>query len=78
MIGAGPAQARRAISGPLTPVTRDLSRSLADTPRRTSGDITARTAQLPKLTVRFFGASGGASGSRMDREVQERPLSVPG
>jgi hypothetical protein len=27
---------------------------------------------------RFFIASGGASGSRMDREVQEQPLSVSG
>ena len=31
---------RRAISGPLTPVTSGLSRSLADTPPRRSGHVT--------------------------------------
>ncbi len=42
----------RAISGPLTPVTRGLSRSLADTPNRRSGHVEAETAQIPKLIAR--------------------------
>jgi hypothetical protein len=36
----GRAPARRAISGPLTPLTGGLSRSLADTPLRRSGHAT--------------------------------------
>ena len=39
-INAGRTTTRRAISVPLTPVTRGLSRSLADTPARRSGGIT--------------------------------------
>jgi hypothetical protein len=39
-ISAGRTADRRAISGPLTPVTSGLSRSLADTPRRRSGHVT--------------------------------------
>ena len=39
-ISAGRTTVRRAISGPLTPVTSGLSRSLADTPRRRSGHAT--------------------------------------
>ena len=39
-ISAGWTAARRAISGPLTPVTRGLSRSSADTPPRRSGHVT--------------------------------------
>jgi hypothetical protein len=35
-----PGRGRRAISGPLTPVTRGLSRSLADTQPRRSGHVT--------------------------------------
>ncbi len=50
--GAGDARRRRAISVPLTPVTRGLSRSLADTPHRRSGRSTDRIAQIPKLIVR--------------------------
>jgi hypothetical protein len=45
-------QDRRAISGPLTPVTSGLSRSLADTSQRRSGRTTARIAQIPKLIAR--------------------------
>jgi len=32
----------------------------------------------PLATVRLSYASGGASGSRMDREAQDRMLPVPG
>jgi len=39
-IGAGRTAVRRAISGPLTPVTSGLSRSLADTPPCRSGHVT--------------------------------------
>ena len=39
-IGEGRTAIRRAISGPLTPVTSGLSRSLADTPPRRSGRVT--------------------------------------
>jgi hypothetical protein len=39
----------RAISGPLTPVTRGVSRSLTDSPRCRSGRMAARIAQIPKL-----------------------------
>jgi hypothetical protein len=39
-ISAGRIAIRRAISGPLTPVKRGLSRSLADTPPRRSGHVT--------------------------------------
>ena len=46
-----------------------LSRSLTDSPFRRSAGVEARTGQLPKLTVRLSFASGGASGSRMDRDV---------
>jgi hypothetical protein len=49
---AGSGEARRAISVPLTPVTRGLSRSLADTPPRRSGPVAGRMAQIPKLIVR--------------------------
>ena len=35
-----PDEGRRAISGPLTPVTKGLSRSLADSPPRRSGHVT--------------------------------------
>jgi len=45
-------QDRQAISGPLTPVTRGLSRSLTDSRSRRSGRVAARTAQIPKLIVR--------------------------
>jgi hypothetical protein len=37
-----------------------------------------KSTPILKLTVPVFDASGGASGSRMDREVQEQPLSVSG
>ena len=42
-------------------------------------DASWQIVENPKMPVcaRIF-ASGGASGSRMDREVQERPLSVFG
>jgi len=47
-------QDRRAISGPLTPVTSGLSRSLTDSPSCRSGRIAARTAQIPKLIPRVL------------------------
>jgi hypothetical protein len=50
---AGQAHGGRAISGPLTPVTSGLSRSLAGTLHRRSGHVQARIAQIPKLTVRL-------------------------
>jgi hypothetical protein len=40
------------IVGPLTPVNRGYSRSLADTPPRRSGRIRAEIDQLPKLIAR--------------------------
>jgi hypothetical protein len=43
---------RRAISGPLTPGTKGLSRTLTDSPPCSSDAIEARMAQLPKLIVR--------------------------
>jgi hypothetical protein len=52
LLDAGQAKIRRAISGPLTPVTRGLSRSLRGSPSRMSGGIAARRAQIPKLIVR--------------------------
>ena len=51
-ISTGETAVRHAISVPLTPVTRGLSRSLADTPQRRSGRTAARIAQIPKLMVR--------------------------
>ena len=59
-------QASRAISGPLTPVTKGVSRSLADRPRRWSGGIRRRTVQIPKLTVWLLSASDGLA---TDREL---------
>ena len=50
-ICASKTQDRRPVSGPLTPVTRGLSRSLADRPPRRSGRVEAWTAKIPKLTV---------------------------
>jgi hypothetical protein len=44
--------ARRAISGPLTPVIRGRSRSLTAMPRPRSAGAAGRTAQIPKLIVR--------------------------
>ena len=49
----------RAISGPLTPAKRGLSRSLTDGLLRRSSSAETRIAQIPKLTVRPFIASGG-------------------
>jgi hypothetical protein len=51
-VRAGQRPPNRAISVPLTPVIRGYSRSLADPLRRRSGRISARTGQIPKLTVR--------------------------
>ena len=47
-----PDEGRRAISGPLTSVTKGLSRSPADSLPRRSARIAVQTAQIPKLTVR--------------------------
>jgi hypothetical protein len=46
------AQGRRAISGSSAPVKSGPSRSLTDSPPRSSGGMAARTAQIPKLIVR--------------------------
>jgi hypothetical protein len=46
---------RRAISGPLTPANRGLSRSLTDGLVRRSGSVETRMAQIPKMTVRVPG-----------------------
>jgi hypothetical protein len=46
--------------------------------RRRSHSTTALMGVIPKLTVRLAFASSGASGSTMDREGQERPLSAFG
>ena len=54
LIGTGQGQNRRAISGPLNPVTSGLSRSLADTPPRWSGHVTGpdgTDSQADKSTV---------------------------
>ena len=45
---------RRAISGPLTPANRGLSRSLTDGLVRRSSRVETRMAQIPKLTVRTW------------------------
>ena len=54
----------RAISVPLTPVRKGLSRSLAATPHRRSGQTQARTVPIPKLTVpvRFPSPAPGPAG----------------
>ena len=48
-MSVGRTTVHRAISVPLTPVTKGLSRSLADTPNRRSGHVEAGTAQIPEL-----------------------------
>jgi hypothetical protein len=61
---------RRAISGPLTPVKRGLSRSLTDSPALRSNPITARKAQIPKLMVRISaGEAEWQSGVAADVDV---------
>ena len=50
-ISAGRTTVRRAISVPLTPVTKGLSRTFTDGPSRRSGGMAAQTAQIPKLTA---------------------------
>jgi len=47
------AKSRGPISVPLTPVTRGLSWTLADSPSRRSDDVGARTVQIPKLIACF-------------------------
>jgi hypothetical protein len=61
-VWAGPTNGRRAISGPLTPVTSGLLRSLADTLRRRPDLLEARTAQIPKLIMRLRFPSPAPSG----------------
>ena len=58
-ISAEWAGVHRAISVPLAPVTRGLSRSLTGTPQRSSGRTAARIAQIPKLTVRKWSTATG-------------------
>ncbi len=48
-------QDRWAIGGPLDSVARGLPRSGADTHISRSGRLTARSCQIPKLTVRASG-----------------------
>ena len=45
--------------------------------RGNTSDVKAWVVQITKPTLRLSFSSGGASGSRMDLEVQERPPSVP-
>jgi len=45
------AEAGPRFGAPLTPVTRALSRSLADTSHHRSSRLEAETAQIPKLIV---------------------------
>jgi hypothetical protein len=43
---------RRAMNGPLAPVIKGVSRSLADSLSRWSGTVSGQMAQIPSLTVR--------------------------
>jgi hypothetical protein len=69
---------RRAISVQLATIDWGQPRLLQSTRTGRSAAHTGEATLLPKLTVLLLRASGGASGSRMDREVQEGSLSVLG
>jgi hypothetical protein len=60
---AGQQSPRRAISVPLTPVIKGVSRSLTGGSRRWSGGVSGQTVQIPKLTVRLRAAEGTVSGT---------------
>ena len=69
MIGAGRTAVRRAISGPLTPVKKGLSRSLADSPSRRSGHATG-----PDGTASQADSAGSIPVTRSTVQVQVRGL----
>ena len=64
---------RRAISGPLTPANRGLSRSLTDGLVRRSSSVETRMAQIPKLTVRVRFPSPAPGVVSPAPAVQARP-----
>ena len=66
-----PDPGRRAISGPLTPVTSGLTRSLADTPSRRSGHVTG-----PDGTASQADSAGSIPVTRSTLKVQVRGLAV--
>ena len=68
-ISAGQVKDRRAISGPLAPVTKGLSRTFRGSPSRRSSHMTARTAQIPKLIVQLGEIGLAAEGVRVERRV---------
>jgi hypothetical protein len=68
---AGRTAVRRAISGPLTPVTRGLSRSLADTLLRRSGHVTG-----PDGTDSQADSAGSIPVTRSTLKAQVRGLTV--
>jgi hypothetical protein len=61
---------RRAINVPLTMVKSGAGRPRPGTQVGSSDTMTACFVQIPKLMVQLLIASGGASGSRMDRECK--------
>ena len=68
---------RRAISVPLTPVTKGLSRSPTGSPPRSSGYLTARMAQIPKLIVRVrFPSPAPTEKSQFRGPICERSASL--
>jgi hypothetical protein len=78
LVGGGSAPAGRAISVPLTPVIKGVSRSLAVGSRRRSGCVSAQTVQIPKLTVRVRFPSSAPSvhheeGRQFVRQRQQAP-----
>ena len=68
-ISPGRAPARRAISGPLTPVTGGLSRSLVDTPLRRSGHATG-----PDGTASQADSAGSIPVTRFTVKMQVKGL----
>ena len=88
-ISGGRTAVRRAISGPLTPVTSGLSRSLADTPPRRSGHVTgpdgaasqadsAGSIPVTRSTIKGQVGSSSAEGSGLtSRRVYQVSRQVP-
>ena len=72
-IRAGRTAVRRAISGPLTPVTSGLSRSLADTPLRRSGNVTG-----PDGTASQADSAGSIPGTRSTAKAPGEQGHPPG
>ena len=68
-ISAGQVKDRRAISGPLAPVTKGLSRTFRGSSSRRSSYMTAQTAQIPKLIVQLGEMRLAAEGMRVERWV---------